>query len=133
MDDDTSDLGEDEAQFEHVLTLARSYREISFQEMESIDAAAGKIKSLTSCQFLLEAYIAATNIRNVCGDGDAYAAQQAEIIRTNLIVVLQQLAADPISSVIDILRAQSDGEEELFNKVDSLIVELQQALGGIRA
>lgn len=116
------------SEFEEALFSGKTYAEVSSREAGAIADAHEKISSLTACTLLTEAYIAATNIRNVIGDGDAYAADQATTIRTNILVLLQELAQQPIRFILDVYRAQYPDDTEFRTAVGELCESIRAAL-----
>lgn len=105
------DREETQGEFEEGIALHRTHREFSEKEADALQAATDKITEVTSNQFLKDAYVAATNIRNVLGDGDAYAAQEAETIRSSILVIAQEIERNPTLFVI---RAAKVEDSEAF-------------------
>lgn len=77
-----------------------------------------------------DAYVAALNLRNVLGDGDGYAADQASTITDSLLALGHAIAKDPGSFVIATLRANPDrdAQREILDRVMAKLVDYRQSL-----
>ena len=94
--------------------LSISSGEITTQNANSIQNAKDKVKSLTTEEFLIEAYTAATQLRNTLGDADALVSELSEIIRMNILVVAATLKERPVELIIASARALPLDVRSLF-------------------
>ena len=105
-DDDDFTLSEDEPElFEDGWYANARATELSEAIVTAETAASEKIKSLTANQFIHDAYVAAINLRNVCGDADGFVGEMASTIASNLDLVAAEIKNDPAEMVIAAIRA----------------------------
>lgn len=115
---DNTDVFESE-ELEDVYEIESNYAsissgEITNQNANSIQNAKDKVKSLTTDEFLIEAYTAATQLRNTLGDADALVSELSEIIRMNVLVVAATLKERPVELILASARALPDDARSLF-------------------
>lgn len=102
---------------------------LSFGKAESIQAAKDHLLKLTTDEFLLEAYNAATQLRNTLGDADALVADLSETIRSNILVVATACNHDPIGMILSSIRAMNIEEQsECISNIISSLHNYQQAI-----
>jgi hypothetical protein len=86
---------------------------ISYQTAMSLQQAREKVSSITSDEFLLEAYNSATYLRNSLGDADGMVADMAETIRMNILVIAATARKDPSSLILSAARSIHNSIEQL--------------------
>lgn len=117
MFDDSDVVNDDmfESIFEPNLMYANtSSSEITTQNALSLQNAKDKIQSLTTDEFLLEAYNAATQLRNTLGDADALVSELSETIRMNILVVALSCRKSPVDMILSTIRAMSPQDQIKF-------------------
>lgn len=100
LDYDADVDAEPEEVFDDHLYAAASHTDTDVRLLENAQNAADTLRTFSADEFMCEAIVAATNLRNILGDADGHAYDLAEQIRTNLIVVSMALKADPAAYVI---------------------------------
>lgn len=88
--------------------------EITTQNAFSLQNAKEKIQSLTTDEFLIEAYTAATQLRNTLGDADALVSELSETIRMNILVVAMTCHKHPVEIVLSAVRTLPSEEQSAF-------------------
>lgn len=97
----------------------QSSSELTSQNAYSLQNAKDKIQSLTTDEFLIEAYNAATQLRNTLGDADALVSELSETIRMNILVVAMSCRKHPAEMVLSATRTMSQ-EDQLAFLADSI-------------
>lgn len=87
---------------------------------EAIQKSKEDMSRFVADEFFTEAFAAATQLKHTIGDGDALAYELSETIRSNLIVLAQAMAKDPVAFVSAVLRA-SQNKSEIIERIDSLL------------
>lgn len=103
-----------------------NFRAISFTEIDdrllnSLGLAQDRIAKVTTNEFIIEAYLAATNIRNILGDADGMAADAAETIRSNLLVTGIMIQTHPVELIIAASKVADDPKGFIRQAVVDLI------------
>lgn len=107
LDDEVDDeVEQDEVEFDDSLFRATSHTETDQRLLDSTQEAKECISRLIVDEFISEAFVTATNLRNLLGDADGMAADMAETIRSNLIVVAQAIVKDPVAYVVAVSKAK---------------------------
>jgi flavin-binding protein dodecin len=117
-ENDPNDIDEEDL-FDDTNFRGTSHTELDQRLMDAVDKARDHIKSLTVDQFIQEAYVAGTQLRNILGDADGFAADLAETIRTNLVVVLTELRAKPAEMLVKIALSFDDPVDQLAFLTDA--------------
>lgn len=94
--------------FDENLYRATAHTEYDERTLKSIQIAKDNIQRFVVDEFITEAIVAATQLRNVLGDADAHAYDLAQTISDNLMVVSQGISKNPGEFVLAFLRAQKD-------------------------
>ena len=108
-------------EFESTNFRAISYTEIDDRLLNALGAANDKITSITTNEFVVDAYIAATSLRNLLGDGDAHAADLSESIRMNLLVASLAIKNSPAEFIIAASKTVEDEDGFIFSVIDTLM------------
>lgn len=117
--------------FDEGTMMTATHREYDGRIMVAAQDAKERISKVTVNEFVLEAYRGATMIRNVLGDADALAAEQAETIRRNLLVVMTEIDNDPVGFLMSVFMADKDWERRI-ERVQEASVLLNQAAQELR-
>lgn len=119
------DASEDElSEFDEYLYKATAHQEFDDRLMKAVQKARDDVDTFVVDEFIAEAYVAATTLRNTLGDADGFASELANTILTNLLVVLQNVSKDPSEFVLGFLRAvkddttRADMASEIIHKVE---------------
>jgi hypothetical protein len=96
--------------------------EITTQNALSLQNAKERVQSLTTDEFLIEAYNAATQLRNTLGDADALVSELSETIRMNILVVSMSCRKNPTEMILSVARAMplNDQLEFLADSIEML-------------
>lgn len=97
-----------------VYFAAVSNSEISPQNAHSLQNANDRIKDLTSDEFLIEAYNAATQLRNTFGDSDGLISDLSETIRMNILVVALSCRKHPTEMILAAIRTLPNDKQSRF-------------------
>jgi hypothetical protein len=127
-------LDEDVESFEDLfladdLFKATQSTDVGVQNASSLQDAKDKISSITTDEFLIEAYNSATQLRNTLGDADALVADLAENIRMNILVVALSCRKDPAGMILSAARVMGDDQESFIVEAISKLQAYKQALG----
>jgi len=106
--DPLEDNGDEDELFDEHLYRGTSHTEYDERLISSAQKASDDVKRFVVHEFINEAVVAATNLRNLLGDADGHAYDLAETIRANMMIVLQQINKDPGEFVLAFLRAEED-------------------------
>lgn len=117
--------------FDEGTLMTATHREYDGRIMVAAQDAKERISQVTVNEFVLEAYRGATMIRNVLGDADALAAEQAETIRRNLLVVMTEIDKDPVGFVMSVIMADKDWQSRVrrCKEASKLLAQAAQELG----
>jgi hypothetical protein len=126
-------LDEDVESFEDLfladdLFKATQSTDVGVQNASSLQDAKDKISSITTDEFLIEAYNSATQLRNTLGDADALVADLAENIRMNILVVALSCRKDPAGMILSAARVMGDDQESFIVEAISKLQAYKQAL-----
>ena len=88
--------------------------EITNQNAYSLQNAKENIQNLTTDEFLIEAYSAATQLRNTLGDADALVSELSETIRMNILVVAMTCHKHPVEMILSATRTMSPENQSAF-------------------
>lgn len=115
--------------FDEELYKATSHTEVDQRMVDSLQQAKEDVRKFIVDEFISEAYVAATNLRNILGDADGYAYDQAELIRTNLMVVIQGIKKNPGSFLFAAANSiESDNERLKFlNTIENAITQYKHS------
>lgn len=119
--------------FDEGTMMTATHREYDGRIMVAAQDAKERISKVTVNEFVLEAYRGATMIRNVLGDADALAAEQAETIRRNLLVVMTEIDNDPVGFLMSVFMADKDWERRKarVEEASKLLAQAAQELGAL--
>jgi len=110
------------------LFRATQSAEISVRNADSIQAAKEKISSITTDEFLIEAYNSATQLRNTLGDADGLVADLTENIRMNILVVALSCKKDPAEIILSVARSMDEGQVEFIEQTIAKLKAYNQAM-----
>lgn len=119
-----------ESVFEQDLSfIGQNSNELTGQNALSLQNAKEKIQSLTTDEFLIEAYTAATQLRNTLGDADALVFDLSEAIRMNLLVVAMSFRKHPTEMILSTVRAMSQNEQlEFLSNCIEMLTNYQRSI-----
>lgn len=101
--------------FEHDFSFGnQSSGEITSQNAFSLQNAKDKIQSFTGDEFLIEAYNAATHLRNTLGDADGLVSELSETIRMNILVVAMTFKNKPAEMIMSLARTLDEYKQTDF-------------------
>jgi hypothetical protein len=129
VDDVVEDL--ELGDFDEGTMMTATHREYDGRIMVAAQDAKERISQVTVNEFVLEAYRAATMIRNILGDADALAAESAETIRRNLLVVMTEIDKDPVGFLMSVIMADKDWQRRIrrCEEASKLLAQAAQELG----
>jgi hypothetical protein len=110
------------------LFKATQSTDVGIQNASSLQDAKDKISSITTDEFLIEAYNSATQLRNTLGDADALVADLAENIRMNILVVALSCRKDPAGMILSAARSMESDQESFISEAISKLQAYKQAL-----
>jgi hypothetical protein len=128
VDDLESDDFEDPT--EDTSSYSAPYQEFDNQILESLTDAATRISETIANEFLLEIYLAATMLMNMCGDSDAFVAEQATTIRQNALVLATEVSKDPAELIVQVAQSIDDTQQRyrFVNRVVSQLADYEATL-----
>lgn len=97
--------------FEENVYKNTSHSEMDERMAQSVQESKEIISRFVADEFITEAFMAATQLRNILGDADGHAAELAETIRLNLMVVSKAIKSDPGEFVLASIRGSSRDEQ----------------------
>ena len=101
----------------------KSSTELTAQNALSLQNAKDKIQSITTDEFLIEAYTSATQLRNTLGDADALVSELSENIRMNILVVAMSCRKHPAEMILAVARTMPLLDQSAFlqTSIDMLL------------
>lgn len=129
VDDVVEDL--ELGDFDEGTMMTATHREYDSRIMVAAQDAKERISQVTVNEFVLEAYRAATMIRNILGDADALAAESAEVVRRNLLVVMTEIDKDPVGFLMSVIMADKDWQRRIrrCKEASKMLAQAAQELG----
>jgi hypothetical protein len=114
LEDHSDIFVEDETLNADMYYMATHASAITTYQAESLQNSKDKVRSLTTDEFLIEAYNSATQLRNTLGDADALVYELTESIRMNILVVAISCRKNPADMILSSARALPAEEQNEF-------------------
>lgn len=100
--------------------------------LEALASAEDEVMKLTTSEYLKEAVVAATTVRNVVGDADGFVSNHMSTIISNLLVLAAEVVKAPEEFVITCAAALPKAQRLMFlDKAIKELVDHRKALGSL--
>ncbi len=129
MEDHSDIFNEGETLNADMYYMATHASAMTTYQAESLQNGKDKINSLTTDEFLMEAYNSATQLRNTLGDADALVYDLTESIRMNILVVAVSCREKPAEMILSSARAlPAEEQDEFLSNAISLLNSYKRSI-----